>query len=127
MKVCLVVPEEFQRHYQAHSFEISGLLQWAKVFYGDVRTINEDITAYTHIMTNVSSTESEYISLIRQEVPDATVIACLDYGFSVINQYFLPGFEKRIGVVLSRADPRFAVNKNQVEWMKLGVPDKKIT
>ena len=126
MRFCLVVPDEFKRHYEAHSFEISGLLQWAKVFDGDVRTINEDLTAYTHIMTNVSSTESEYISLIRQEVPDATVIACLDYGFSVINQYFLPGFEKRIGVVMSRADHVFSVNRNQVEWMKLVVPDKPI-
>jgi len=126
VKFCLVVPEEFQRHFKAHSFEISGLLNCANVLGGDVCTINEDLTAYTHIMTNVSSTESEYISLIRQEVPDATVIACLDYGFSVINQYFLPGFEKRIGVVMSRADHIFSVNKNQVEWMKLVVPDKPI-
>src|SRR3990167_1082176 len=126
MKGCIVVPEEFQRHFKAHSFEISGLLSWAPAMGWEVRTINEDLTPYDTIMTNVSSTESEYISLIRQEVPDATVIACLDYGFSVINQYFLPGFEKRIGVVMSRADHVFSVNRNQVEWMKLVVPDKPI-
>lgn len=126
MKFALCVPQEFAHHYASHPFEISGLLNWAKVFGGDVRTINEDLTSYTHIMTNVSSTESEYISLIRQEVPDATILACFDYGFSVVNQYFLPGFEKRIGVVMSRADHIFSVNKNQVEWMKLVVPDKPI-
>ena len=119
MKFALVVPQEFAEHYRAHSFEISGLLNWARALKGDIRTIHEDLTPYDVIMTNVSSTETEYVSVIKQMNPDAKIVVCFDYGFDVVNQYFLPGFEKRIGLIMGRADLLFSVNKNQVEWMRL--------
>jgi len=124
MKFALCVPQEFYEHYHAHPFEISGLLQWAKVLDGDVTMITDDHSKYDVIMTNVSSTESEYISVLRQEVPDAKIIACFDYGFSVVNQYFLN--LDRVKQVMNRSDHIFSVNKNQVEWMKLLFPDKDI-
>src|SRR3990167_732314 len=123
-KFCLVVPEEFKTHYNQHPFEITGLLNWAKVLNGDVKVITEDHSNYDWIMTNVSSTESEYISYLRQEVPDAKIIACFDYGFSAVNQYFLS--LQRVKQVMERADVVFSVNRNQQEWMKLILPDKDI-
>jgi len=113
-KFALVVPQEFKVHYDAHSFEISGLLNWARALGGDVLTINADLSSYDTILTNVSSTENEYISVIRQMNPDANVICCFDYGFDIVNDYFLPGFERRIATVMARS-----VNKNQVDWVRL--------
>ena len=124
MKFCLVVPEEFKTHWQSHPFEISGLLQWQRALDGDIRTINEDLTPYDTIMTNVSSTESEYISLIRQENPSCKIVACFDYGFGVVNQYFTT--LERVKQVMSRADVLFSVNQNQRDWMKVLLPDRDI-
>ena len=118
-KFALVVPQEFKVHYDAHPFEITGLLQWARVFKGDVLTINADLSSYDTILTNVSSTENEYISIIRQMNPDAKIVCCFDYGFGIVNDYFLPGFERRIATVMGRADHVFSVNKNQVDWIRL--------
>lgn len=124
MKFALVVPQEFSQHYSQHSFEISGLLNWARVLNGDIRMINEDLTPYDLIMTNVSSTETEYISVIRQENPSAKIIAVFDYGFDVVNQYF--SSLHRVKQVMERADYIFSVNKNQADWMKTVLPGKEI-
>lgn len=124
MKFALLVPEEFATHYRAHSFEISGLLNWARVLNGDILTITEYHGGYDWVMTNVSSTENEYLSFIRQVDPDAKVVACFDYGFDVINQYF--STLQRIKTVMNRADAIFSVNRNQVEWMKVLLPDRDI-
>lgn len=118
MRFCLVVPEEFYTHYNQFPFEISGLLNWARVLQGDVRTINAgDLADYDTYMTNVSSTETEYISVLRQLNPAARIIACFDYGFDVVNQYF--NEMSRVKQVMERADIVFSVNKNQVKWMRL--------
>ena len=123
MKFCLIVPQEFYEHYHQSPFEISGLLNWARVLDGEIRMINHpDIDQFDTIMTNVSSTESEYISVIRQVNPDAKIIACFDYGFDVVNQYFTN--MDRVKQVMERADIVFSVNRNQVEWMKVLLPEK---
>ena len=123
-KFGLVVPEEFHTHAKQHSFEISGLLQWAKVLGGDIVLITDDLTPYDILMTNVSSTEQEYISVIRQENPDAKIVTCFDYGFDVVNQYFYN--MERVKQVMRRTDHIFSVNKNQVKWMKLLLPERDI-
>ena len=124
MKFGQVVPAEFKKHHDAHAFEITGLLNWVKVLKGDVLTINEDLTPYDVLLTNVSSTENEYISLIRQENPDATIIACFDYGMEAINTYLTS--VERIKQVMQRADHVFSVNKNQRAWMKYLLPGRTI-
>ena len=126
MKFCLLVPEEFASHHRQHSFEITGLLQWGKALGGDIKTLTEFDGGYDWVMTNVSSTESEYISFIHQVDPDAKVIACFDYGFDVVNQYFVPAAIARIKDVMNRADVVFSVNKNQQAWMQEILPDKTI-
>ena len=123
MRFCLIVPEEFYTHFHQFPFEISGLLNWARVLGGEIRQINHgDLDQFDTIMTNVSSTESEYISIIRQVNPDAKIIACFDYGFDVVNQYFTN--MERVKQVMERADIVFSVNRNQVEWMKVLLPEK---
>src|SRR3990167_6934336 len=126
MKFCLLVPEEFASHHRQHSFEITGLLQWGKALGGDIKTLTEFDGGYDWVMTNVSSTESEYISFIHQVDPDAKVIACFDYGFDVVNQYFVPAAIARIKDVMNRADVVFSVNKNQQAWMQEILPDTTI-
>jgi len=122
MRFCLVVPEEFASHYRSMPFEISGLLNWARVLGGDVKRIDEDLSGYDVFMTNISSTEIEYISVLRMLEPDAKIVACFDYGFDVVNQYFTN--IDRVREVMSRADRVFSVNRNQMEWMRLMLPDK---
>ena len=123
-KGALVVPEEFATHYRAHAFEITGLLCWAKAMDWDVLRIDEDIGGYDVYMTNISSTETEYISVIRMAEPGAKVVACFDYGFDVVGQYF--SNLERVKTVLKRADRVFSVNKNQMAWLRLMMPDKKV-
>ena len=122
MKFALLVPEEFAVHYRQHSFEISGLLNWARVLNGDILMITEYSGGYDWVMTNVSSTESEYISFIKQVDPEAKVICCFDYGFDIINQYFAN--LDRIWTVMNRADVIFSVNKNQKEWIETGLRNR---
>ena len=124
MKFALCVPSEFFDHYHSHPFEISGLLQWAKVLKGDVVRIIDDLTPYDTIMLNFSSTENEYGSMIRQVNPDAILIGLFDYGFDVVGSYFVN--LERIKTVMNRCDIIMSVNKNQVSWMKLLLPDKPI-
>lgn len=123
MKFVLVVPEEFVSHYRQFEHEIAGLLNWARVLGGDVKMVNEDLNGYDTYMVNISSTETEYISVIRMLEPDARIVACFDYGFDIVNQYFTN--LERIKQVLSRADIIFSVNKNQEKWMKVILPEKK--
>src|SRR3990167_385095 len=122
MKFALLVPEEFAVHYRQHSFEISGLLNWARVLSGDILMITEYSGGYDWVMTNVSSTESEYISFIKQVDPEAGVICCFDYGFDIINQYF--SNLDRIWTVMNRADVIFSVNKNQKEWIEIALRNR---
>ena len=124
MKGALVVPEEFAQHFRRHSFEISGLLQWGPVMGWDVKMINEELSDYDFYMVNFSSTETEYASVLRQINPDAKIVACFDYGFSVVNQYF--SNLQRIREVMNRVDAVFSVNKNQQKWMELVLPETQI-
>lgn len=125
MRFCLVVPSEFYEHFNQHKFEISGLLNWAPVMNGVVRRINDsDLPDYDVYMTNVSSTETEYISVLRQLNPEAKIVACFDYGFDIVNQYFLS--MQRVKQVMDHADTIFSVNRNQVEWMKVLFPDRQV-
>ncbi len=122
-RFALVAPEEFVQHFFQHEGkEIAGLLNWVNVFKGDILTINQDLTPYDTIMTNVSSTESEYVSLIKQENPDARILACLDYGVSVLDDYFVS--LERVWQVLSRSDILFSVAKLQSEWVRLALENR---
>lgn len=117
MKGTLVVPEEFASHFRMHSFEISGLLSWSPAMGWDVRTINEDLSEYDTFLTNFSSTETEYGSVIRQIVPDATIIGCFDYSFELIGDYF--SNMERVRQVMSRLDHVISVSKDQRPWIQM--------
>src|SRR5947199_10091120 len=123
-KGTLVAPSEFVEHFRSHDFEISGLLGWCYAMGWDIHTINEDLSGYDMFLTNFSSTESEYASVIRQIVPDATIIACFDYGFDVVGQYFVD--LSRIKTVMDRCDILFSVSQNQRDWVKGMFPDRDI-
>src|SRR3990167_8182953 len=78
MKFTLIVPSEFAEHYRQHKWEISGLLNWAKVLNGDLLQINEFAGGYDWILLNISSTEPEYISVVKQIDPDAKIVTVFD-------------------------------------------------
>ena len=122
MNFALVVPSEFAEHYRQHKWEISGLLNWAKVLNGDLLQINEFAGGYDWVMLNISSTEPEYISVVKQIDPDAKIVTVFDYGFDVVSDFF--GDLTRIKQLMSRADAIFSVNRNQVAWMQTLLPDK---
>ena len=124
MKGALVVPSEFAEHSRAHGWEISGLLNWGPAMDWDILQINEDLGGYDVYLTNVSSTETEYIPVIRMAAPDAKIVACFDYGFDIVGDYFLT--LERVKRVLSWADRLFSVNRNQLDWLRTILPDRKI-
>src|SRR6266571_882035 len=124
MKGTLVCPGEFVQHYRSNPFEIAGLLGWCGAMKWDIHTITEDIADYDIYLTNVSSTELEYVSVLRQINPDAKIIVCLDYGADVLDSYFAS--LERVWQIMGRADYIFSVNLNQKEWVEAGLRNRGI-
>src|SRR5205823_2347446 len=125
MKFGLIVPSEFKEHFLQHAGkEIPGLLGWVGAFGGKIYTINEDWSDRDVIMVNFSSTEFEYASIVRQVIPDVTIVCCLDYGANILSQYFTD--LSRIKVVMDRCNYLYSVNKNQQLWMEILFPDRTI-
>ena len=119
----LVVPAEFKDHYQEsmkdQGFEIAGLLNWAQAMGTPtaIHTIDDDLNSYTHIITNVSSTECEYIPVLQTLYPDKTIIGCLDYSFEILEQYGNSALIHRMITNLAKADFVFSVHPHQQEWL----------
>jgi len=128
-RVCLVTPSEFKSHWMevqqtGGGVEIAGLLNWpvALGFPLAVHTVDEDLSDYDIIITNMSSTESEYVPHLKRAYPEAMVVVCLDYAFDILEQYGGTPMITRILTNLRRADRVFSVHPHQTAWLRAVAP-----